>query len=277
MTQRLCFANHKGGSGKTLSTANIAGALVEAGQRVLAVDMDPQAQLATALGAQDVLEFADDGTLLTTSIADLLAPGTRVGLRDAIVATPFPGLDLLPGSAALETTRHALEASPAAGLHALRRALSTESFDAAGVDYDWVLIDTAPKLDVLLDNALIAADHVLTVLAPEMQQAEPLTRLLGLVEAVKENMHPRLNLLGVLFNKANYNWVATATIPRMLADMGLPVLSTVIPMYSRLANSYGTGPVTLTAPNSREAGVIRTAAQEVVDLVAAAIAEGALR
>jgi len=274
VTQRIVVANHKGGAGKTVSCANIAGALAEAGQRVLAVDMDPQAQLAAALGAQDALTYGEDGTLLSTNIADLLAPDSRTRLQDAVLATPFAGLDFIPGSASLERVRHALQETPAVGLHALRRVLREESLRDAGLEYDWILIDTAPKLDMLLDNALIAAEHVLAVLAPEIQQAEPLTRLLGLVERVRESMHPRLNLLGVLFNKANYDWVATDEIPRLLADMGLPVLSTVIPMYARLAKSYGQGPVALTAPNSREAAVVRTATQEIIDRVAAALGQG---
>lgn len=273
--QKLILANQKGGSGKTTMTANLAGALVEAGQTVLAVDMDPQAQLAAALGAQDALSYADDGTLVSPTIADLLTPaaGRKVTVAETMVATPFPGLFLLPGSQSLEESRRAIESNPAAGLHALRRVLSPQSLASTGQDFDWVLVDTAPKLDVLLQNALVAADHVLAVLAPEMQQAEPLTRFLGVVETVRENLHPDLNLAGVLFNKANYNWNATTSIPALLTDMGLPVLQTVIPMYSRLANAYGSGPVVLTAPNSREAGVIRAAAQEVIDFVAAAAGE----
>lgn len=262
----LCVANQKGGVGKTLLTANLAGALCEAGARVLAVDMDSQAQLAAALGSQDNLQFDEHGSLITPSVAELLLPGRqRYTLADAIVRTPFEGLDLLPAADTLEDARRGLESNPAAGLRALKRVLNAEAMAEQGLEYDWVVIDTAPKLDVLLDNALVAADFALAVLAPEVQQAEPLSRFLGRLEVVQENVSPDLVLVGVLFNKANYNWVATDSIPATLAEMGLPVLDTIIPMYSRLANSYGAGPVVLTAPNSREAGVIRTAVQEILE------------
>lgn len=269
----LISANQKGGSGKTTIAANVAGALSEAGARVLAVDMDSQAQLAAALGAQDALSYGEDGILESYTIADLLNPGRgkALTLADVVVRTPFAGLDLLPASDHLEDARRALESNPALGLGALRRILSSESLAEAGLEYDWVIVDTAPKLDILLDNALVAGDFVLAVLAPEMQQAEPLSRFLGRVTGVQETMRPDLQLLGVLFNKANYSWVATNQIPAMLVEMGLPVLETVIPMYSRLANGYGSGPVTLTAPNSREAGVIRTATQEILARAAAAV------
>lgn len=262
-------ANQKGGSGKTTTAANLAGALVEAGARVLAVDMDPQSQLATALGAQGSLEFDEDGGMLSHSVADLLIGGkTAPKLDEVIVHTPFEGLDLLPASERLDDARRALEANPAQGLSALRRILSESNFAAHGVEYDYVIIDTAPKLDILLDNALIAGDYVVAVLAPELQQAEPLVRFIGRVQGVQESMRPDLKLIGVLFNKANYDWVATNSIPAMLREMDMPVMDTIIPMYAKLASSYGTGPVTLTVPNSQAAGVMRTAVEELLRRIA---------
>ena len=266
-TIEIC--NQKGGSGKTTTAANLAGALCEAGAKVLAVDMDSQSQLAAALGAQDRLAYDMHGGLESLTIADLLNPGRggAPAINQVVLATDFPGLDLLPGSDALEDVRRALESNPAVGLRALKRILDPERLAESGLEYDWVIIDTAPKLDILLDNALVAADYALAVLAPEMQQAEPMSRFIGRVSAIQENVSHELTLLGVLFNKANYSWVATSNIPALLTDMGLPVLETIIPMYSRLANGYGSGPVVLTAPNSREAGVIRTATQEILGRV----------
>lgn len=272
----ISVATQKGGAGKTATVANFAGVLAEAGARVLVVDFDSQTQLAPAVGAQDLLEYGPQGELVSFTVADLIRPparGPAPTLRDTIIHTRFPGLDLLPGSPALDELRGSLESSPS-GRSELRRVLGESAFSAAGLVYDWVLIDTAPKLDIFMDNALVASDFVVAVLAPEMQQAEPLTRFVGRVGAVKESLRPELELLGVLFNKANYNWAATDKIPAMLSAMGLPVLETVIPMYSRIANSYGFGPVALTAPNSREAAVLRTAAQEIVDAALKAAGAG---
>jgi len=263
----ICVGNQKGGVGKTTTAANVAGALAEAGQHVLAVDFDPQAQLAHAVGAQDLLEYDEFGDLLSLSIADLLAPprrGPAPTLSDTILSTPFTGLDLLPASSSLDEARRGLEMSSAVGIRALSRVLAEDEMSKNGFEYDWVVIDTAPKLDMLLDNALVAADYVLAVLAPELQQTEPLLRFKRRVEEVREEVNPNLVLLGILFNKANRSWRATTTIPEMIAAAGLPVLDTVIPMYARLATSYGMGPIVFTAPNSREAQAVRDAMGELI-------------
>lgn len=259
----VTIGNQKGGSGKTTVTAHLAACLAQAGARVLAIDMDPQAQLAGALGAEGSLEYDSGGALVSLSIADAIAPprrGRRPTLDDVTVATPVPGLYLVPGSEILEDCRRALEGDAARGPRVL-----SELLQASSGDYDYVFIDTAPKLDILLDNALAAADYVLAVLAPERQQAEPLTRFIGRVEGAREYLNPHLVLAGVLFNKADYDWAATQQMPAMIAELGLPVMKTVIPKYATVANAYGDGPVVVTKPNHVASGVWRSAAAELVD------------
>lgn len=263
----IVLANHKGGSGKTVSTANLGGALASLGMRTLLVDLDSQAQLATAVGAQDLLQYnEEDGTIMSPTVADLLDPRgrDRTSIADVVIETGFENLHLLPASHEIEEARRSLETNPTAGLNAIKKHLSPENLRAHGLEYDWVVIDTAPKLDIILDNALIAANYVIAVLGPEPQQAEPMARFVGRVQAVRENIAPDLQLLGVLFNKANHAWASTSSIPERLERMGMPVFETVIPNYATLANSYGQGPVVFTAPNSRAAGLVRTFALEVL-------------
>lgn len=267
----ITISNQKGGVGKTAVTANLAGVLASAGLRTLAIDLDSQAQLAHAVGALEALTYNDDGELTSLTSADILAAGRKKkpSLRDVILNTPYENLDIIPASEELENARRELENNPAMGLRALQNALAPAAFQEAGIDeYDWVVIDTSPKLDMLLDNALVAADYVLPVMAPETQQTEPIARFLGRVETVKESMAPDLEVLGILFNKANLSWAATGQIPEQLANMGLPTFETVIPMYAQIANSYGIGPVEFIHPNSRAAGVLRTFATELLTRVA---------
>lgn len=257
----------KGGPGKTSVAANLAGVLSTLDLRTLVIDLDSQAQLAGAVGAQELLEYDDEGNLLNLSSAHLLAPGRggKVALADVVIRTPFENLDLVPASTELEQARRELENNPAMGLRALEKALSPEAMAEADLDYDWIVIDTSPKLDMLLDNALVASDYVLPVMAPETQQIEPIARFLGRIEAVKSSMSARLEVLGILFNKANFAWASTARIPAQLREIGLSTFNTVIPMYAQIANAYGEGPVACVAPNSRAAGVLRTFTAELFE------------
>ena len=145
VTHTLAVANQKGGVAKTTTVASLGAALAEAGQRVLLVDLDPQACLTFSLGL--------DPEALDLSVHDVLLG--RVSAAMAIRPTD-DGVDLLPstidlaGSEAMLLTRTGRE-------YALRTAL-----DEVADSYDWVLLDCSPSLGVLTLNALTAADFILS-------------------------------------------------------------------------------------------------------------------
>ena len=151
MTRIIAVANQKGGVAKTTTVASLGAALAELGQKVLVVDLDPQACLTFSLGL--------DPETLDMSLHDVLLERVSAGM---VLRPTDDGMDLLPASIDLAGTEaHLLTRTGRE--HALRLALE----DVAG-DYDYVLFDCSPSLGVLTINALTAADEVLIPL-----QADP--------------------------------------------------------------------------------------------------------
>ena len=168
VTQTLAVANQKGGVAKTTTVASLGAALAEHGQRVLLVDLDPQACLTFSLGL--------DPEALELSVHDVLLG--RVSAAMAVRPTD-DGVDLLPstidlaGSEAMLLTRTGRE-------YVLRTAL-----EEVADSYDWVLLDCSPSLGVLTLNALTAADSVLIPLQCETLSHRGVGQLLDTVRDVQ--------------------------------------------------------------------------------------------
>ena len=179
MSTIIAIANQKGGVGKTTMVANLGPALGERAQRVLIVDLDPQASLSLTFD----LEEAEQG------VAELLLGGTA--LSQEALHQVAPQVDLLPAGAALTQVQVELARRPAPeGL--LRAGLA-----GLAEYYDFVLLDCPPTLDLLTINALVAADQVLVPLSSEYLSLRGLKRILGLIEAVQREWNPALRLLGI--------------------------------------------------------------------------------
>lgn len=259
MTTRIVIGNQKGGSGKTTTTANLAAGFAELGKTVLAIDLDPQAQLATLVGLPDEV---DPDSLPT--ISDVLTLDAQKSLAEAIVPSRIAGIDLVVGSFSVTKRTIELQGDAAEAPFVLQGLLSSEALATAGLQYDVILMDTAPRLDIIMDAALTAADYTLPVLAPEGVQVDAILRYHGWVKRIQRRLNPDLALLPVLLNKANVRWASSVTALDALKDMGLEVFDSVIPTYSRIERTHEVGPVLVAAPDSREAGVVRTAMREVI-------------
>jgi chromosome partitioning protein len=177
----IAVANQKGGVAKTTTVASLAAAMVELGQRVLVVDLDPQACLTFSLGL--------DPEAIELSVHDVLLG--RVAPTMAI-ATTADGIDLLPatielaGCEAMLLTRTGRE-------YTLRAAL-----EEVRPNYDVILLDCAPSLGVLTLNALTAADDVLVPLQCETLSHRGVGQLLDTVHDVQRLTNRGLQVLGVL-------------------------------------------------------------------------------
>ncbi|MEX5631470.1 ParA family protein [Parafrankia sp. FMc2] len=181
MARVLAVANQKGGVAKTTSVASLGAALSELGQRVLLVDLDPQACLTFSLGLDpDVLEL---------SVHDVLLGRLPAG----IVTRPTPdGADLLPATIELAGCE-AILLSRTGREHVLRLAL-----DEVADQYDFVLVDCPPSLGVLTINGLTAADEVVIPLQCETLSHRGVGQLLDTVADVQRLTNPRLRVRGVL-------------------------------------------------------------------------------
>ncbi len=184
MTTILAVANQKGGVAKTTTVASLGAALAELGQRVLMVDLDPQACLTFSLGI--------DPEDLELSVHQVLTQGIE---PTEVLVTTEEGLDLLP--ATIELARAEADLLTRTGReHVLKAAL--EALEDADEVYDWVLLDCPPSLGVLTVAALTAAQGVLVPLQCETLSHRGVGQLLDTVHDVRRFTNRRLEVWGVL-------------------------------------------------------------------------------
>lgn len=246
MTRIIAVVNQKGGVAKTTSVASIAAALAEMGQKVLVVDLDPQACLTFSLGL--------DPESIDMSLHDVLLERVSAGM---VVRSTDDGVALLPATIDLAGTEaHLL--TKTGREHSLRLALE----DIVS-DYSYVLFDCPPSLGVLTINALTAADEVLIPLQCETLSHRGVGQLLDTVRDVQSLTNPRLRVLGVL--PTLYD-ARTTHAKAVLADIGdryqLPVLEPPIAKSIRFAEAPAAGrSVLATASRTRGADNYRDLAR----------------
>lgn len=190
---RIAIGNHKGGSGKSSSTVNLAAALAEAGHRVLVLDLDPQANASRRLG----VNYHDP----TVTTSEVVQAGTEGVAAQAIIPAEWPApyrehIDLIPARFDLEN--RISEAAVIGAVGRLRRALS-----GADEDYAVTLIDCPPSLGHLTQLALAAADRALCTVEPEYDSVEGAIRYRDFVATnAGELGNPALVMLGYLVCRA---------------------------------------------------------------------------
>jgi len=247
----ISVTNQKGGVGKTTTAVNLGSCLAEKGGRTLIIDMDPQANASLGIGI-DVYE--QNGTMYNVLIEER-------PLEEVICETGVDNLSLAPSHLDLSSADIML-ANALDRPFILRRAL-----DPIADNYDFILIDCPPALNVLTINSLMAASHLIIPLEAKFYALAGMAKLSETVNSIKSKLDHDLQLLGVLVTMFNPRTnVHNSIYEKILNYFGPKVFKTVIRINIALSEAeIAHKPIILYKPNSHGAEDYRALAEEILN------------
>ena len=250
MGRIIAIANQKGGVGKTTTAINLSACLAETGKKVLTIDLDPQGNTTSGLG---VNKAEQEHTTYELLIGE--DPVEACLLKEVL-----PNLDMLPSNINLSGAEIEM-----IGIEQKEFVLKKE-IDKIRDQYDFVIIDCPPSLNMLTVNAMTTADTVLVPIQCEYYALEGLSQLIHTINLVKQRLNPVLELEWVVFTMydARTN-LSLQVVENVKSSLKNTVYKTIIPRNVRLAEAPSHGmPITLYDTRSAGAESYRLLAEEVI-------------
>lgn len=208
MATIIALTNQKGGVGKTTTSGALAAGLSTFyDQKVLAIDLDPQGSLGFSLG----LDIENSKT-----IYDVLTGKSTV--EEAIQTTDYCDIltsNILLSGAELEFTSQE------------RELLLKKALRPVADNYDFIIIDTPPALNILTVNAYAAANHLIIPMAPEILSLLGLTQLIETIDSIQDKLNPGLNVLGLILTKYNRRTLLAREVREMAENIASQIGSCV--------------------------------------------------
>ena len=250
MGRIVAIANQKGGVGKTTTSINLSACLAEKGKKVLAIDLDPQGNMTSGLGV--------DKDEVDKTVYDLILD--ECSIRESITETVVDGLSIIPSNVHLAGAEIEL-----LGINDKEYILKS-SVDYIKDDYDFIIIDCPPSLNMLTVNAMTTADTILVPIQCEYYALEGLSQLIHTINLVQERLNPNLQIEGVVFTMYDVRTnLSNQVVDTVKENLDANIYKTMIPRNIRLAEapSYG---IPINMYDSRSAGAesYRSLADEII-------------
>lgn len=250
MGRAIVVANQKGGVGKTTTAINLSACLAEAGKKVLAIDMDPQGNMTSGFGVEkDEVE---------STVYELLLGETEI--NDCVQKEVLENLSLISSNINLAAAEIELVGEDE------KEFILQKAVEPIKEEYDFIIIDCPPSLNVLTINAMCMADTVLVPIQCEYYALEGLSQLIHTINLVQERLNPNLEMEGVVFTMydARTN-LSLQVVENVKNNLQQTIYKTIIPRNVRLAEAPSHGmPINIYDSKSTGAESYRLLADEVI-------------
>ena len=250
MGRIIAIANQKGGVGKTTTSINLSASLAELGKKVLTIDMDPQGNTTSGLGI--------DKNQVENTVYELLLE--EESTDECIYTSVTEGLDVIASNINLSGAEVELISIEN------KEFLLKEKINLLRDNYDYIVIDCPPSLNLLTINAMTTSDTVLVPIQCEYYALEGLSQLIHTIELIKERLNPDLEIEGVVFTMFDGRTnLSLQVVENVKENLNRNIYKTIIPRNVRLAEapSYGM-PINMYDTRSSGAEAYRLLAEEVI-------------
>lgn len=251
MGRIIAIANQKGGVGKTTTAINLAACLAEAGKKILAIDLDPQGNMTSGLGV--------DKNEVENTVYQLMLDECTI--KESMVHTVVDNLELIASNVNLAGAEIEL-----LGI-ADKEYILKNAVDYIKEDYDFIIIDCPPSLNMLTVNAMTTANTVLVPIQCEYYALEGLSQLIHTINLVQERLNPELDIEGIVFTMYDVRTnLSNQVVTNVKENLDAKIYQTMIPRNIRLAEapSYGI-PINMYDTKSAGAESYRNLAKEVIE------------